>query len=216
MRYIKIIEMLEKKFRGIKFGIKEEDDFLFITYKEKDISFLFPDENGKLFSEKNNLLVDIIYYLDSLLTNEEKNMLVVKYDSANELSINKKDYIVNDKIYFMTDFTLTKFNKDVVLMANSFVSPLNNLKSLNTLLKELEVKGNIYVDLTLSNGLYAPNRFLKLYFDGNNIDIKSIEVAEDISEALIKNINMFHKNYCTFDMMCVLTEQEKHDLLFVI
>lgn len=76
------------------------------------------------------------------------------------------------------------------IVALSYVNPFDEIEEIEKELSDKNFNGEIIFDLLLCNGLNK-NRYIKIYFDGNHLDIDSISIMHDISINTRKIITNF-------------------------
>jgi len=80
----------------------------------------------------------------------------------------------------------------VLVVANSYVSPLSCLNLIALSLKDNAFRGKILFDLLCSNGL-EDNRFISIDFDGNQFIRNTFHVldVEELPQIIVKSQNDF-------------------------
>ncbi len=93
------------------------------------------------------------------------------------------------------DFYLTQDIEGLFLIASSYESSLKHDAFIIEKLKEMNFKGELYVDMLLVKGIDS-SRFFKFYFDGQRFETnktKVIDYNKDIISLKFKNIE---KSFC--------------------
>ena len=77
--------------------------------------------------------------------------------------------------------------------------PLEKKDEIEQELGAIHYQGEIIIDYLLYNG-NKENRFIKYYFDGNNINLKTSEICKQLPDEIKKiSINYYHHNYKDID-----------------
>ena len=94
----------------------------------------------------------------------------------------------------MEKFKIQKLNNknEYLILSTSYISPLDNIFSLQDSLIKLGCKGKIYIDLLLCNGL-DDNRYFETDFDGEKIDLRKITICSNIKEEVKSVSRKFYK-----------------------
>lgn len=108
----------------------------------------------------------------------------------------------------MLNFDYTEIDNIFVIMANSYVSPLNSLDELNSYLEGLGVKGEIYIDLLMSNG-FSDNRFFRINFNGKKLELDSLVNVEKVSKEILNKIYAYLQKKPEILQRSILQEEEK-------
>lgn len=90
----------------------------------------------------------------------------------------------------MKDYEIIKIEKKYIVIATSYVNPIDEL---DYIAKELEMRncyGDIIFDLLLCNGLNS-NRYLSIYFDGNKFNLFSAKKMRMENESIIKGATQY-------------------------
>lgn len=90
----------------------------------------------------------------------------------------------------MKDYEIVKIEEKYIVIATSYVNPIDEL---DHIAKELEVRkcyGDIIFDLLLCNGLNS-NRFLSINFDGNKFNLFSARKMRMENESIIKGVTRY-------------------------
>lgn len=77
--------------------------------------------------------------------------------------------------------------------------PLEQKDEIEKELGSIHYKGEIIIDYLLYNG-NKQNRFIKYFFDGNNINLRSSEICKQLPDEIKKiSISYYHHNYTNID-----------------
>ncbi len=93
----------------------------------------------------------------------------------------------------MKNYEILKIKNENIIIATSYVNPIDELESIANDLKEKRYVGEVIFDLLLCNG-FNSNRFLKLFFDGEKLDIFSAKKIEVINEETRREIESYIVN----------------------
>lgn len=110
------------------------------------------------------------------------------------------------KYYDLMNF---QSNDCKVVLSTSYVSPLSKIFVITNELKSLKYKGEVLFDLLLSNG-FAKNRFIKMYFDGEQLAHDTTKVITHISEDLLKEIYTYYSSHPEYVDKSSLSHVQKH------
>ncbi|MFC0876039.1 type II toxin-antitoxin system RnlB family antitoxin [Saccharicrinis sp. FJH2] len=83
--------------------------------------------------------------------------------------------------------------KSQLVFSTSYLSLENYLYDLATILHKRKYKGNVIIDLLLSNGK-AKNRYIQIYFDGANFKIDLAKILRPNKELKEKSLNFYANN----------------------
>lgn len=94
----------------------------------------------------------------------------------------------------MEKFKIEKLNNknEYLVLSTSYISPLDDIFSLQDELIKRKCKGKIYLDLLLCNGI-SDNRYLEVEFDGKSIDIRKIKICYDVKSEIKEVSREFYK-----------------------
>lgn len=95
-----------------------------------------------------------------------------------------------------------------IIFSTSYVSPMDQLETLENDLKKIGVVGNILFDLLLSHG-NTPDRFYEVLFNGKQIDINSLKKVESISDNIKQISTDFYHNHVHFLKSSILSNPQK-------
>tara|TARA_R110002126_G_scaffold7125_1_gene35445 strand:- start:1422 stop:1784 length:363 start_codon:yes stop_codon:yes gene_type:complete len=87
-----------------------------------------------------------------------------------------------DKPYHISEYY--ESFKSQLVFSTSYLSLENYIGDLARYFRKSSYKGNVIIDLLLSNGK-SGNRYVQIYFDGKNFDIsiaKSIKASKELKE----------------------------------
>lgn len=105
-----------------------------------------------------------------------------------------------------------KCDTRIVVIATSYVSPLTEIYSIAHELKSINYKGEIIFDLVLSNG-FASNRFLKMSFNGEQLDVKNVEILSKLKSGILDELSLFFYHNPQYVRASSLSESQKEVLL---
>ncbi|WP_170075067.1 type II toxin-antitoxin system RnlB family antitoxin [Paraclostridium dentum] len=91
---------------------------------------------------------------------------------------------------------INDFEYKLIVFSTDYISPFEHLTNIEENLKLINYSGKIIFDLLLVNG-NTSNRFMEVFFDGNEFDKKSFRIANKLSNE-IKNItsSFYSENIC--------------------
>lgn len=95
-----------------------------------------------------------------------------------------------------------------IIFSTSYISPMDQLETVEDDLKKIGVVGNILFDLLLSHG-NTPDRFYEALFNGKKIDINSLKRVESISENIKQICTDFYHNHVHFLKNSILSSPQK-------
>lgn len=98
-----------------------------------------------------------------------------------------------------------------VVIATSYVSPLSEIYSIGYELKSSGYKGEVIFDLVLSNG-FSSNRFLKINFDGEQLDIGKVDVLSQLTNNILDELYLFFYHHPQYVKASSLPEPQKYVL----
>lgn len=78
-----------------------------------------------------------------------------------------------------------------LIFSNSFISPLDNIKEVETDLKNRGIKGLIIFDLLLCVG-FSSNRYVSIEFNGENLDISTSKILNTVSSDIKEESKNFY------------------------
>lgn len=85
-------------------------------------------------------------------------------------------------------------NEKHLVVSLSYISPLDDIESLEKELSLKKVKGIIVFELLLCNGI-GENRYVKMCYDGVHFDMNSMEISSQIDEDTKKiALNYYREN----------------------
>ncbi|WP_453992366.1 type II toxin-antitoxin system RnlB family antitoxin [Bacillus nitroreducens] len=99
-----------------------------------------------------------------------------------------------------------------VVVATSYVSPLSQVYSIAYELKSMGYKGEVIFDLVLSNG-FSSNRFLKIEFDGEKLNVGKVEVLSQVKHSILDEIYKFFYEHPDYVKASSLSKPQKYILL---
>ncbi len=107
------------------------------------------------------------------------------------------------------NFYISILENQIFLIASTYDASLKNDKNVIKKLKNIDYKGQVFVDMLLKNGNIS-TRFLSVFFDGNSFN-KS-KILEDRNKFLSIEKD-FYKNHPQIVENSILSRSEKWDLL---
>jgi len=112
------------------------------------------------------------------------------------------------------NYHLRLIKKEMVISSTCYLSPLQELLELADDLKEKHYFGEVLFDLLCVNGNNR-NRFISMFFNGEDFDYKSTRLSENISKSIINSQDIFYQNHSSFISNSVLstTEQKNYVIL---
>ena len=82
-----------------------------------------------------------------------------------------------------------------IVICKNFYYPTDYLDELNNELSSMKITGRLLMDLLLVNGI-GSNRFVECCFNGNNIDLSSIKMIDNVPNDIKLTITQyFYENY---------------------
>ena len=90
-------------------------------------------------------------------------------------------------------YTIKKVNaENYLVISNDYTRIDDLLPELSDELKKKNIKGEILLDLLLSNG-NNNSRFFKIYFNGNKFDLTTLKKTTTPDESILLKINSYLK-----------------------
>lgn len=108
------------------------------------------------------------------------------------------------------NYHLRLIKKEMVISSTCYLSPLQELLELAGDLKEKQYFGEVLFDLLCVNG-NTPNRFISMFFNGENFDCKSTKLPVHLSKFIISSQNTFYQKHSSFISNSVLSTAEQRN-----
>jgi len=108
-------------------------------------------------------------------------------------------------------YYIEKLNKEkypYIIFSKSYISPIEDIESLELDLQKIGAKGKIIFDLLLSNG-DSPDRYFEADFDGRHLDRKSFRQVNSISKKVKQISNKYYHNNLNLLKNSVLSKAQK-------
>lgn len=100
----------------------------------------------------------------------------------------------------MDEFVMQKINESqCIVLSTSYISPLDEISTLQNQLEKHSCSGEVIIDLLLCNGV-SDNRYVTMYFNGKNFDFSTLRVmpkVNDLITSISKSFYMCNKHLLT-------------------
>jgi len=106
------------------------------------------------------------------------------------------------------NYHLRLIKKEMVISSTCYLSPLQELLELSGVLKEKQYFGEVLFDLLCVNG-NTQNRFISMFFNGENFDYKSTKLPVNLSKSIMSSQDAFYQKHSTFIINSVLSTTEQ-------
>jgi hypothetical protein len=106
------------------------------------------------------------------------------------------------------NYHLRLIKKEMIISSTCYLSPLQELLELAGVLQEKQYFGEVLFDLLCVNG-NNPNRFISMFFNGEDFDYKSTKLSENLSKSIINSQDVFYQNHSSFISNSVLSASEQ-------
>jgi len=110
----------------------------------------------------------------------------------------------------MKTYTIKKINTDeftYIVYSLSYITPFGSLSQLQADLKKKNFVGNVLFDMLASSGMNN-DRFKSTHFDGESLDLKSIQTVSNIPNEIKKDSNIFYQKNLNKLPQFSLTKEE--------
>ncbi len=104
--------------------------------------------------------------------------------------------------------SLDKRKKQAIIYSTNYLRLEEYVNEVAFLLKEKSFKGKVIFDLLLSNG-NSFNRYIEMLFDGDNFEIKTTRIINDIDDNIINNSLDFYSSHESYLDNSVLSKSQK-------
>ncbi len=93
------------------------------------------------------------------------------------------------------NFYFTEETQELFLIASSFESSLRNDQNVIDKLKDLNFKGEVYVDMLLVKGIVA-SRFFKFYFNGQRFETNKTQKINSNTNNILNKFQNIERTFC--------------------
>ena len=95
----------------------------------------------------------------------------------------------------MKAYDIIEFKNDYkyVVLATSYINPIDELENIEEELKAKEYSGKVLFDLLLCNGMNS-SRFVEIKFDGECFDLSSSTIIKNPNKSIKEGIHQYLKD----------------------
>jgi hypothetical protein len=104
--------------------------------------------------------------------------------------------------------SLNKRKKQAIVYSTNYLRMEEYMNEVALFLKEKSFRGKVIFDLLLSNG-NSFNRFIEVFFNGDNFDSKTIKVINNIDDNIINKSLDFYNSHLSLLENSVLSKAQK-------
>lgn len=95
-----------------------------------------------------------------------------------------------------------------IVLSTSYISPIDDIFTLEEELRNKGFEGEIIFDLLLSNGATVNNRYLSIVFDGETLDIANAKVCDEDLIEIMRISDKFYLSHMDLFKAAVFSEKD--------